>query len=391
MKNFIRLIAVTLFVASGSVIVTAQAQTAEPGKRLVKIDESTGELVEVEQPAAAAPANPIFIVNSQNQKSTQGQANVQAQVQDQPTSVVEDSPLSISAAEKRRRERQQLEVSTEQKIVEKLEEARMEDEKRRSERLMKNFGGTEEAPAPAVQPQVIYQAPPQPVVVAPAPIAAPVVEAPKEEAKPIDIKGEVKAALEEMKPKEEPAQPEYYVGGLVGMGKYPDVINVRGNIATGVTVGMISPERFVAEGSFIYSEYDIEVIDQGYAYWYPTFKTMTQYNFTGGVKYQLLPGKFRPVVGALAGYTHRQYRNKQYYGVNSDEATTNSFDIGFVAGADLMLTKNFSVGIDFRYMKNVAYRENSQYPSSFVYPQNQGNPVEKLDYTTTSLVGKFSF
>lgn len=364
-------------------VVGAQAQSSQ--KRLVQIDETTGELVEVtpSETAQVAPQAGIVILN--NQKSTQSSG--QAVIQDQPTNVIEDSPLTMSSAERRRRERQSMELQTEQKIVEKLEEARMEDERARSERLFnQGFGSGNNQPVQQqVAPQAVQviQAPPQVVEVAP-------VQIQKEEPK-VNVKDEIRAALDEMKPKETPKQTSYYVQGLVGIGEYPDAINVRGNVATGFSLGLVTPERLVAEGTFQFSEYDIEDMQAGYSYGYPPFKTLSQYNFSAAIKYQILGGKLRPVVGAIAGYTYRSYQEQQFYYIgNVQSVSTNAFDVGALVGLDVQLTDSFAIGFDFRWMKNIAYRENSDYQASFVYPR-AGKAVEELNYYLGSLTGKFTF
>ena len=377
MKNMIRVLAVIMLMQSTAALAQTGVQSA-PQKRVVQIDESTGDLVEVEQVAPQATA-PIVIMN--NQKSTQGTA--QTAIQEQPTTIIEDSPLSMSSAERRRRDRQSLELQTESRIVEKLEEARMEDERRRSERLFNQSFGSGDHSQPA----------PQQVQVIQAPVAAPVapVEAVKPEPK-VSVKEEIRAALEEMKPKEEAKPTEYYIQGLVGMGNYPDAVNVRGNVSTGFSVGIVTPERIVAEGTFQYSEFDIETMNPGYSYATPPFKTLSQYNFSAAMKYQLFSGRVRPVVGAVAGYTYRSYRDQQtyYYSTNAGNVSTNAFDVGGLVGLDVQLTNSFSIGVDLRYMKNIAYRENSDYQRSFVY-QRVGKAVEELDYYMSSLVARFMF
>ncbi len=385
MKTFMRATIMQMAVLM-TIAGAAQAQT----KRLVQIDDSTGELVEVTPSATSAAAQSqsgpgIVILNNQKAAQTSYQTSAQSSgqkvIQDQPTNVIEDSPLTMSAAERRRRDRQSLEVQTEQRIVEKLEESRMEDERSRSERLFGNGLLSQQPKMPVTQEVQVIQAP------------TPVVEAPaaKEEPK-VNVKEEIRAALEEMKPKEKPQQTSYYVQGLVGIGNYPDAINVRGNVATGFSLGLVTPERFVAEGTFQYSEYDIEDMLAGYSYGFPPFKTLKQYNFQTAIKYQILGGKVRPVVGAIAGFTYRTYADKQYYyvGNNIKNVSTEAFDLGALAGLDIQLTDSFALGIDFRWMKNIGFRQNSDYQQSFVYPR-AGKSVEELNYYLGSMSGKFTF
>ncbi|MBV2168346.1 MAG: hypothetical protein KUL82_06530, partial [Bdellovibrio sp.] len=79
---------------------------------------------------APVSGQPIYILNQATPTST---AQLQqSQIQKQPTTVIEASPLSESRAEQIRRARQDAELQTEQRIVEKLEQSRMEDEKKRA-------------------------------------------------------------------------------------------------------------------------------------------------------------------------------------------------------------------------------------------------------------------
>lgn len=105
---------------------------------MARASAQSGAAIEA-QPASPAQnppaASSIYIINGQNQKV---ETQAQKQINEQPVSVVEDSPLALSPAEIKRRKRQELEVKTEQEIVERLEEARMQEEKARVQKL---FGG----------------------------------------------------------------------------------------------------------------------------------------------------------------------------------------------------------------------------------------------------------
>jgi hypothetical protein len=64
--------------------------------------------------------------------------------------------------------------------------------------------------------------------------------------------------------------------------------------------------------------------------------------------------------------------------------------VGVVGGADLVFTPKFALGLDFRYMFNMASRvdsNNSYWMSSSQY----GTPIEKLQYYVMSVVGKVTF
>lgn len=377
------------------VVQSAPAVSAQP-RRTVIYDERTNELVEIQpevvesQQAPGVSSSPIYIMNSQNQKYSGYQG--QAQIQEQPTTLIQDTPLTVSPAEQMRRKRQDAETQTEDGIVQALEKARMEDEIRRRQRFNGAIGtGPSELNSqPMVAPTYIQPAPPpvvQQVVPAPAVTTYPVSAGQDEDEDKVDIRSEIRAALEETKAKPEKGPESYYISGQVGLGKYPDVVNVRGNVATGFSVGLVTPERIVVEGSFMLADYELEDVFYTMAP-YPGFSRivdMRQYNLGAAVKYKLLPGRLQPNVGAMVSYTRRTMTE---YDV--DFRTSDAFDIGLVAGVDLQLTDSLAIGFDFRYLTNVAYREKTETRSSFVYPQSR-NEIEKLDYYLGTLTGKFTF
>lgn len=359
------------------------AQAMPKKKRIVQFDEATNTVVEVEPAPVVDSRQPIYILNNQRQA-----------VQEQPTTVVEAAPLAESRAEALRKRRQGLEVNTEQKIVEKLEEARMEDEKARAERLFGSgfsSGATQAAPvAPVVEPIPVVVTPPAQIQA-----VAPTVSDREEEK--VDVRAEIKAAMDELNERETTKDKQsYFIGGVVGLSEYPDAANVKGNVATGITLGMVTEDRIVVEGSFLYSDYEVE----DYSTYYP-WKDLTQYNFSAAVKYQLLPGKLRPFAGGVVGYTYRKatdrYGNQGYgYGFaynpagTDNEGTSNAFDLGAVAGLDLQLTDTFALGGEFRYMTNVSYRRDESYPMRQAALLGQ-QPIEEMDYYTITLGGKFTF
>ena len=391
-----------LLLASLSVATMAQTDTPDAPtvraptrskKKIVKYNESTNEVVEVSPQESQAP---VYIVNSPKYESAPQKVAVQPSVQEQPSTLIEASSLKESKADQLRKSRQDMEVQTEQKIVEKLEEARIQDEKARADRLFGASLAAPLAPAPTPTPAPLLAPPPQapqayqqpPVVVVERQQV--VEEEPAEE--PATIRAEAKK-IDEVKVETDPKS-QYYIGGLVGVSEYPDAQNVRGTGSGGFTVGTITPDGWVAEGTFQYSTYDLEVMTPNvYSYSTPPFKAVTQYDFSIGAKYMFLMGRLRPSVGVLAAYDYRKYVDKQYGYVSSDSAATNALDVGLSAGLDLMITKAFSLGIDFKYFTNVAYNTNSNYQQSFTYPQfaQPGTPLEKLDYYTATLAGKVTF
>lgn len=404
MKALLAILA--LMVASQSV---ALAQVEDESVRTVAdelaVDADNSEIVAAPTPAKTSPqSQPIVILNNQRVQSYQG-ANQESQqgavqVQEQPVTVVQDSPLSPSPAEVMRKRRQATEAATEDGIVQALERARIEDEMKRRDKFNNAIAPvvTEPTPAPT------YVQPVQEVVVAP--VVEPVKPS-KERYKvasedygddddlkderigAVDIRSEVRAALEEVKPHKEEKN-EYYVSGFASFGNYDQVININSSMGYGFSVGTMLPDRLIAEGSFTYGNYEIEKLY--YNSWggyqtspFPMIVDMRQYSVSAALKYSILPGRFRPLAGAILSYTRRVYSFESY-----DFRTSDAVDVGAMAGADLQVSDNFAIGIDFRYMTNLGYKQNLRPRESFVLSQSKHDP-ERLNYYMLNLIGRFTF
>lgn len=396
--------------------IVAQAAPAAPKKTLI-YDERTNQLVEVapqvqaEATANAPAASPIYILNNQKLQGYQGTSAVQ----DAPTTVVQEAPVKVSASETIRKERQGAEAATEDGIVQTLEKARLEDEVRRREKFNAALAPAPAAPAQAAvaQAQAVVVAPQAPqaaeeIVEAPAPAPQKASKRKKvvlEDATEdkVDVKAEIRAAIAEQNAA--PANlTSYYVAGQVGAASYESA-NIRSKLASGFSIGMVTPERFVFEGSFMYGQSEIDNIAgfnaDGLTY------DISQYNFSAAAKYQLLPGKLRPTVGGIASYTRRNYSMSNSYGgcyncyyggsSNQDKGSTDAFDAGLEAGIDLALTNSFSIGADFRYFWNIASKTSNEngyrtYSYNNQRYMNGGIPVvEDLSYYIATLSAKFTF
>lgn len=402
MKALLAILA--LMVANHASVALAQQEQEDVAVQTVAEELAAASKDDVVTPKAT-PSQPIYILNNQrvqqgtNVESQQGAVQAPVQIQEQPVSVVQDSPLTESPADLMRKRRQQSESATEDGIVQALERARLDDEVRRRDKFNNAIApvvSQESTPAPYVQPQpVVVQQ------VVPAPVAEPAyVPASKRykvatedygddddlkessRKEKVDIRSEIRAALEESKPAAE-ATSSYYVSGFASFGNYDQVVNINSSMGYGFSVGAVTPERIVAEGSFIYGNYQIENL-----YWnsfYPMRVDMRQYNVSGAVKYVLLPGRFRPNAGAVLSYTRRQYSQERF-----DFRTSDAIDVGATAGADLQVSDNFAIGVDVRYMTNLGYKQNLKRHESFVFSQSK-NDVERMNYYTLNLIGKFTF
>ncbi len=390
--------------------IVAQAAPAQPKKTLI-YDERTNQLVEVSpqvQAQASAPqqiqaeatanapsASPIYILNNQHLQGYQGAAAIQ----DAPTTIVQEAPVKVSASETIRKERQGAEAATEDGIVQTLEKARLDDEVRRREKFNSALNPASPAPAVVAAP-VIEQEVVEIALQKPSKRKKVVIEDETSKEEKVDVKSEVRAALAEQYAA--PANiAQYYISGLVGTANY-STANIRSKLSSGFSLGMVTPERFVVEGSFIYGQSEIDNI-AGYTADGLTYD-FSQYNFSAALKYQLLPGKLRPTVGALASYTRRSYSvasggyNSYNSGANGpDLGSTDAFDAGLEAGLDIALSSNFSIGADLRYLWNIASKTSNDkgYRTATYNNQrvtNGGIPVvEDLAYYIASMSAKFTF
>ena len=328
------------------------------------------------------------------QRAAKRQAPRVVVVQKQPTTVIEASPLTESRADQIRRQRQDTEIQTEQKIVEKLEQSRMEDEKRRAGVLFgdkfDNLNGQAQQ-APAVQ-----QAP-----VTPPPVPVQVVSEPKQALDRDMIREELHAAMSDLKPVEEKQAHRPYMSIMAGMADYPQARNVQGQYAFGFNLGTRIEDRFLVEAGFMYSNFKL---NKQTGYYNPYTGQFTaevtevdQYSVSGVAKYSLFTGILRPFFGLAMAYNYRNYTDTQFL-LGSNTANTQSLDWGPTLGAEFEMSKDYSLGVDFKYMWNLSSRSNSQYDSyrnQNYYPNYlpvaNETPLEKISHYILSIYGRMSF
>ncbi len=319
--------------------------------------------------------------------------NSDSTVREQPSTVVEASPVDVSKAAESRRSREQMEKSTEDKIVQQLEKDRINAEQERSKKAEDIFSREQQqkvevAPVAPVAPIAVQEV--APVYVAPVvqqTSSAQLVEVEKTK----DVKEE---------------QSKMYIGALGGMGDYSTAKNVDGKAAAGVIFGMEFPEGFLLEANLIFSQYDVQESQclntlygspYGCGYYGDTTLRMTQTNLTIAGKYAFLGGRVRPVVGGLLGYTSRNFENKNTYNYNPYYNNTNSrqqypsswaIDGGISAGADIKLSEKFHIGADLRYMMNLTY-DREENPVLRYYSNTTA--IEELSYYMFSVNATFRF
>lgn len=321
-------------------------------------------------------------------------------VQKQPETYVESSPLTNSRADSIRKGRQEEELKTETKIVEKLEQSRLEDERRRADVL---FGDKFNTLQNSQQQQVVpvQQAP---VIVQPTPVQVQTVEQPvqapssnvqpqpiiiqeKESLTRDAVREEVRAALSEDKTAVYPLVEQKYFSAIAGIGQYPDAASIKGNYSLGAAFGT-RVDYLLVEGAFIYSNYTLDALYAVNAYnpYYAVYGNfdMDQYQGLISAKYQLLGGMVRPVVGGLVSYSYRKYTNNYQTAYTPEGGSSHAVDLGLTAGIDLEFSNRTTIGVDFKYMFNMSNKLDGTTAAGVT-------PVEKLKYYTTGIFARVSF
>jgi hypothetical protein len=351
------------------------------------------------QPAAGAQTQPIYILN---QATPTAQANAQnsntvqtQQIHKQPTTFVEASPMVESRADQMKKSRVDAEGQTETKIVEKLEQSRLDDEKRRADVLFGNkfdqLSNKHDEAAPAVI-QPVHPAQPTIIQVPVQTIAPPPVEQ-KDVLTREAIREELQSALKIEQEVPTTAVESRYFSALLGMPDHPDSSNIRGNYSLGGIFGTKYDDTYAVEGAFVFSNYTMNPIYYN-GYVAPDMD-VNQYSGSIGIKYFMFSGMVKPFVGGLGQYTYRtfQWANTgyaNYYSNSSSETSTNShaIDLGLNVGADVTFNSKFTVGFDYRYFFNLSSRRNQ---SAFAYQPYYGTALEQLNSTLVSVTAKVQF
>lgn len=342
-KHMVFLILVTL---------VAQAYAQVDSQNIdVEIDSEIDQMYQ--RPTSNSPSNKsnksTSIVNNNSQTVVVPQNSTQSNVQTQPTTFIEASPLSDSKADYIRKNRQDEEMKTESKIVEKLEQSRMEDEKKRAAVL---FGDKFDNLQNGASVQTAAQLAPQPVQT-----VQPIIIEERESLTRDAVREEVRAALEDDSNSIQAPTESRYFSGSAGIGYYPDVKNVKGNYSLGAAFGT-RYDFFMVEGAFSMSNYGVDVNNfgtfNGGFYRIDNYE-VDQYQGSIAAKYQLLSGMVRPVLGGLVAYSYRKYAlTNTYAGSSEDTGNSHAIDLGINAGVDLEFSSKFALGFDFKYMFNIS-------------------------------------
>ncbi|MBC7753844.1 MAG: hypothetical protein H7Z71_06370 [Moraxellaceae bacterium] len=323
------------------------------------------------------------------------QSSQQSSVQKQPITVVEASPLSASNADSIRKNRQEEEMRTETRIVEKLELSRMEDEKKRAQVLFGDkFDALNNRENVAPHTDNVY-----PIVVPSSHVEAqPIIIQRNDSISRGDVAQEVRAALDEDKATSDESTGMFekkYFSAQAGIPQYADMAAIQGNYSFGFGLGT-SNDFLLVEGGFIYSNY--RIANASYLYnagsdnapyyigGYGNF-IMNQYQTYLATKFQIMSGTIRPTLGGILAYSYRTYVTDSYTAMGAagtKTGTSGAIDFGITAGVDIALTERFAIGADLKYMFNISSNINGDTQPGATSP-------EKLNYYLLGISAKMAF
>lgn len=385
-----------------AVLASAQAVHAQGSVSTEQLNmEVDAELnkVGVTQPAQKSVVTQAIVVQP---------ATVQAvEIQKQPVTLIESTPLSASNADGIRKNRQEEELRTETRIVEKLEKSRLEDEKRRASVLFGDkFDALDNQSAHSGSAVITTTVAPAPVQVqaAPAVVVAEPIVAPSSNVQPKaiviekepsltreDINQEVRAALDA--DKEESMLGNFmetkYVAGVAGLSMYPDANLIKPKYSLGVAFGT-NYNGLLVEAGYMYSK---ATMDAAYVSKYNPWQTyyanfgMNQHQGYIMAKYQFMNGAIRPSAGGVLSYSYRSYVSETWTtdgGPGTEFGKSHAFDLGLAAGVDFLATQSMSLGADFRYMFNLTNSLSGDTAPGYKSP-------ESLSYFLLGAVARFNF
>ena len=294
----------------------------------------------IKQPEALAQseAEPkVVILNNQqvDQKSAHDQ---KAQVSNQPVVRVMGTPVSVTYAAELKKSRQDAEIQTEQKIVEKLESSRLKDEQ---ERLNKLFGSKTST---FVASKTVAVAPESHAIQA--------------------------TAVSAISPSTEE---KIYAGVQVGQSSnFTNVKNLNSYGSFGASAGVISKAGLILESSFFFSQHRLDH-SQDYNNNLDNLSvsnTTDLYQISGmlALKYTPSSSRFKPYVGAFVAYNYWMYQAGSNYhcdhypsikSCNDHYTKADAVDIGPVVGIDFLLNNKVSLGFNMMVSVQNLYNNRS--------------------------------
>ena len=268
---------------------------------------------EVAKKAVSAPSKVVILNNQQVQQKQN--------LSSQPPVQVKGIPIVKAKTVELRKSREEAEMATEQRIVEKLERSRLRDEQERLKKL--------------------FPSEPTKSVVA--------------------VDGSASLAGSSSVLEDDDAD-KFYAGFHIGQSDNfsSRVENLKSYGSYGFSFGSHDSSGLMLEAALFYTPHTILQADSYIPYggqFYPGDYATEVDQFSGllSLKYSPFSSRFKPYLGLMAGYTIWSYKDEyafeyecsmigfSYCGNN--DRRTNSVDVGLNVGADLQLSPKLSVGL----------------------------------------------
>ncbi len=378
--------ALALFVWSISSFIWAEHSYVDADE---VVKETTVEPAKIEK-------TKVVILNNQNQQVQQKTDTNQMSLQ--PVVHVTDSPISKTYATELRKSRQDAEVQTEQKIVEKLESARLRDEQERYNRL---FGNKVKK-----QSSIIVADASRQTVVAPI--------------------SDIHASTVLSK---ETDNDSIYIGLIGGQiaNLNQQVVNLNSFGSFGFSFGAKDDSGLIIEGSFYYSRHVLTPMNNLFQNsWFQNNSLNYNSAFSSNVNqltgvfsilYSPVSSRVQPYAGVSAAYNLWMYNhNNTFNPINSMNFNchvgyqfcaaggyrTNSIDIGLSAGMDLKLNDKIDVGFNLLLnvlnvynnhsrMYNNYYLNSRYYGANGLFTATTPISLEETNWVIASINAKFHF
>ena len=331
------------------------------------------------------PAHAKVIIN--NQQKVEQKSNT-GQLSNQPTVHVKDVPIRKTFATELRKSRTDAEIETEQKIVEKLESARLRDEQERYNRLFgkpKPHSVRESEHTKIVVPHTTHSYPVQAIA------------------------------------KDTDENDRAYLGLMAGQitNLSQQLINVQSFGSFGASFGTKDNSGLIIEGALYYSQHQITPMGNLFMnniFNVGNFFSSTVQHLTGvlALMYSPMTSRMQPYAGVAASYNLWMYQHNNTYNMMNFNChlnyqfcangfyKTNSIDIGINAGMDIKLNKKMDVGVNLLLnilnvynnhsrMYNNYYLQSAFYGMNGLFTPTAPISLEETNWIIATLSAKFHF
>lgn len=187
-------------------------------------------------------------------------------------------------------------------------------------------------------------------------------------------------------------QKKYYGSAIVGLAAYPEVSNVNKGYNVSVAAGYYINDQIMLDLGFALAKSQMSIGNLLLPNQRDDFE-ISQYQGVLGAKYQLdniFGTNFKPIAGAVVSYTYRKYNLRNGLTTNSgNTGNSTAIDAGIDVGIDYDLSQTYALGLDLKYMFNLANHVSSNYVNpSYGY---KGTPLESLQYYIAGLSARMNF